>query len=324
MPAPKKEHPKEKIVLHPRNKHRERYDFKALIAVYPALGTFVKLNDYGDESIDFFDPIAVMNLNKALLKAFYHIDFWEIPKGYLCPPIPGRADYLHYVADLLAADNHHIVPRGFHVSCLDIGVGANGIYPIIGTTEYGWSFVGADIDAVSIASVAKIVEMNPVLKKRIQVRLQPDPKQIFQDIIKPGELFDVTICNPPFHASAEEAASGTLRKLSNLKGKRINKPVLNFGGKSNELWCKGGEERFVNDMISESKRFQASCLWFTTLLSKQSNVDATMRAIKKAGALEVQSIPMTQGNKSSRIVAWTFFDVKQRGKWIDSRWNPGD
>jgi 23S rRNA (adenine1618-N6)-methyltransferase len=320
MPSPKKEHPKEKLQLHPRNRHRERYDFKSLISSYPELRPFVKLNDYKDESIDFFDPAAVQHLNKALLKHFYNVEFWDIPKNYLCPPIPGRADYIHYVADLLATENKNTIPSGHPINCLDIGVGANCIYPIIGTTEYGWSFVGADIDPISIESARKIVKMNAVLSDRIELRLQPNRKHILEGIIRPDEYFDVTVCNPPFHASAADAEAGTLRKLSNLKQKKMTKPVLNFGGKNNELWCEGGEERFVADMIHESKRFKNSCLWFTTLISKQSNLSFAQKAVKNAGAAEMKTIPMSQGNKSSRIVAWSFHDFEQRRNWINRRW----
>ncbi len=316
----KKEHPKEKSELHPRNQHRVRYDFKALMESDPELHVFVKVNAYGDESIDFFDPIAVQRLNKALLKHFYKIDFWEIPKNYLCPPIPGRADYLHYIADLLAAENNNAIPRGNFINCLDIGVGANCIYPIIGTTEYGWSFVGSDIDSTSIKSATKIVEMNSFLRGRVGLRLQSDRKQILQGIIAEGDRFDVTICNPPFHASAEDALSGSVRKLSNLKGKRITKPLLNFGGQSNELWCEGGEERFIGDLIRESKLFRNSCLWFTTLVAKQYNVKFALEGIKNVGAAEVKTIPMSQGNKSSRVIAWTFLSHNERREWIDRRW----
>ena len=164
----KKEHPKEKSSLHPRNKHRERYDFKQLIDSCPELGQFVKLNNYKDESIDFFNPEAVKMLNKALLKHYYGIDNWDIPKNYLCPPIPGRADYIHHIADLLGSNNSEFqrnkIPTGNKIKCLDIGVGANCVYPIIGNKEYGWSFVGTDIDPVSIESANKIIEMNPFLK----------------------------------------------------------------------------------------------------------------------------------------------------------------
>jgi len=108
MLPPKKQHPKVKAILHPRNKHRERYDFKLLSEACPDLKQFVKLNDYGDESIDFFNPEAVKMLNKALLMHFYDVVEWDIPEGYLCSPIPGRADYVHYVADLLGRDRKSI------------------------------------------------------------------------------------------------------------------------------------------------------------------------------------------------------------------------
>jgi len=102
MAAEKKIHPEVKSRLHPRSKHINRYDFKKLIEGFPELESFVKPNKFGDESIDFSDPKAVICLNKALLKHHYGIEHWLIPEGYLCPPIPGRADYIHHIADLLS------------------------------------------------------------------------------------------------------------------------------------------------------------------------------------------------------------------------------
>ena len=81
----------EKSKLHPRNRHRERYDFKSLISTCPELAPFVARNRYNDDTIDFANPKAVLLLNKALLKHFYGIENWNIPPNYLCPPIPGRA-----------------------------------------------------------------------------------------------------------------------------------------------------------------------------------------------------------------------------------------
>ena len=58
-------------------------------------------------------------LNRALLKADYGIDFWDIPPNYLCPPIPGRVDYIHHLADLLARSNNNEIPRGPQIKALD-------------------------------------------------------------------------------------------------------------------------------------------------------------------------------------------------------------
>ena len=156
----KRKHSKEKSRLHPRSKHRERYDFKPLIASHPDLERYVKLNIYNDESIDFFDPEAVKSLNTALLKHYYDIEFWDIPKNYLCPPIPGRADYIHHIADVLSSKNFGKIPIGEQIRCLDIGVGANCVYPILGKKEYGWSFIGSDIDPNCIESSKEIVFLN--------------------------------------------------------------------------------------------------------------------------------------------------------------------
>lgn len=320
MVSKKKEHPKEKTKLHPRNKHRERYDFKQLISTLPELKKFVKLNEYGDESVDFFDPNAVKTLNQALLKQYYNITDWNIPQNYLCPPIPGRADYMHYAADLLGEMNDGNIPTGEKIKCLDIGVGANCVYPLIGNKEYGWNFIGTEIDAVAFESANKIIELNPRLKGKIEIRLQNNPKDILYGVLKKDERIDLSICNPPFHASIEEAQAGTLRKLSNLKGKKVTEASLNFGGQNNELWCKGGEIGFVRDMIRQSKQFSESVFWFTTLISKQSNLNSVYQELEKANAYDVKTIPMAQGNKNNRIVAWTFLNKEQQKKRAKEKW----
>lgn len=320
MASKKREHPKVKSSLHPRNKHRQRYDFKQLITSAPELAPFVRRNDYGDESINFFDPEAVKQLNTALLKHFYEIKQWDIPQGYLCPPIPGRADYLHHIADLLASQAGNNIPRGEKVRCFDIGMGANCIYPIIGHQEYGWSFIGSDIDPVAVAAAQKTVDGHEALKGKIALRLQTRPQQLFTGILQAEDIIDVSICNPPFHASLEEARAGSRRKVSNLKHRKVTKPVLNFGGQHKELWCEGGEVRFVGNMIAQSKSFANNCFWFSSLISKKANLEKIYRSLEKAKPTEVKTIEMGQGNKISRIVAWTFLTAEQREKWVELRW----
>lgn len=303
-------------MLHPRNKHRGRYNFNELIKCCPELSSFVGTNKYNDESIDFSNPKAVKALNTALLTHFYGITFWDIPKDYLCPPIPGRADYIHYIADLLAESNQGKIPAGKHVKCLDIGVGANCIYPVLGCKEYGWSFVGTEIDPVAVESANQIIQSNNSLKENIEIRFQHGEKDIFKGIVQDKERFSVTICNPPFHASYEDAQAGTLRKIKNLKGKKVQHATLNFGGRNNELWCDGGEKQFVQNMISQSRGFAGSCLWYTTLVSKEANLKAVYAALKKVNPVEIKTINMEQGNKISRIVAWTFLEKEKREKWV--------
>ena len=311
----KKDHPKEKDKLHPRSKHRERYDFKQLVEICPELCSFVTMNIYNDDTIDFSNPAAVKMLNRALLHHFYDIKNWDIPQNYLCPPIPGRADYIHHIADLLGSCNQGVIPTGKGVKCLDIGMGANCVYPVIGNKEYGWSFVGSDIDPVSVEWAKNIIISNPFLQDQIEIRLQPNPKDIFPGIILEQERFDISICNPTFHASFNDAQMGTRRKLNNLNRKKETKFLLNFGGQNGELWCEGGEERFIQDMILQSKQFATSCFWFSSLVSKESHLKNIYSGLENAAVAKFKTLPMGQGNKTSRIVAWTFFTPEQMLNW---------
>jgi 23S rRNA (adenine1618-N6)-methyltransferase len=320
MEKPKKTHPKIKSRLHPRNKHRERYNFKELTKSCPELEPFVIHNKYGDESVDFFNPKAVKLLNKALLKHFYHIDNWDIPSPYLVPPIPGRADYIHFMADLLSQKNFGQVPRGKTIRCLDVGMGANSIYPLIGIKEYAWSFVGAEIDSEAIAIAEKIKNANPEIDNQLEIRHQKKYQDVFFGILEKGERFEMSICNPPFHRSHEEAEASNLSKLNKLKKGGIRKSELNFGGHSSELFCEGGEEKFIKNMIRESKFFDHSIFWFSSIISKKSNLKKAYASLKKVEASEVKTIPMGQGNKSSRILAWTFLSPEEQAEWAKNRW----
>ena len=311
----------DKESLHSRNQHRSRYDFQQLINNCQELAPFVFLNEYEHESIDFSNPKAVKVLNRALLKCFYGIGNWDVPENYLCPPIPGRADYIHYMADLLGACNNEVVPIGKSISVLDIGVGANCVYPIIGHKEYGWHFVGSDIDPIAIRSAKNIIASNPSLSNFMECRQQNHLSSIFRGIVKQDEVFDISICNPPFHSSLAEAKAGTYQKWKNLGIKKTTKSNLNFGGQNSELWCKGGELGFVSKMIMESAQIPKKCFWFSSLVSKKLNLEGIYKVLQKVTPFEVKTIPMAQGQKKSRIVAWTFLDKIQQKQWQLKRWH---
>jgi|TARA_R110000737_G_scaffold345455_1_gene373968 23S rRNA (adenine1618-N6)-methyltransferase len=299
-----------KTKLHPRNKHIENYDFKELLVVCPELKEYVKDNVHGGETIDFANAEAVKLLNKALLMRYYSIDFWDIPSENLCPPIPGRADYIHYAADLLSSFYFGKVPKGPEIKVLDIGIGANCIYPILGQREYGWSFVGSEIDSKSIEAAKQIIDKNEGLAEVIEIRKQENDRDIFQGIIERGEKFQLSICNPPFHSSVEEANKGTQRKLTNLSRKRVGEVKKNFSGKSNELIYEGGEKKFIQNMIHQSFKYRHSVDWFTTLVSKEAYLKSFNALLDKLGATQVRTIPMGTGNKVSRILGWTFLEPK--------------
>lgn len=210
---------------------------------------------------------------------------------------------MHYAADLLADSNG--VPTGKQISLLDIGSGANLIYPIIANRSYGWRCVGSDIDAVALKAAQLLIDANPQLNGQISLRRQTDSSKLFHGIIKAGEYFQLTVCNPPFYRSAAEAAAANQRKRSNL-GLSANTEQRNFAGQQHELWCAGGELDFIHRMISESVDFASQVGWFSSLVSQQSHLKALQSAARSAGATEVKPIKMQQGQKSSHLLAWRF------------------
>ncbi|HSF55511.1 MAG TPA: 23S rRNA (adenine(1618)-N(6))-methyltransferase RlmF [Algoriphagus sp.] len=306
--------------LHPRNLHQGRYDLDALSQVLPELKDFIFTNEFGNRTIDFSDPKAVKALNQALLQQFYGLEFWDIPEGFLCPPIPGRADYIHYLADLLSNNNDGKLPSGAKIKVLDVGTGANLIYPIIGNACYGWKFVGSELNPKAMDSAMQILSKNPKLVPLIELRHQANSTKSFSGIIQKDEFFDLTMCNPPFHESAEAALEGSQRKVRNLTGKSSPKPELNFSGQAAELWTQGGESEFIRNMIRESLNFKNQVYWFTSLVSKEKNLKPILELLRRVGAPEQKIVDMAQGNKQSRFVAWTFLSENQRKTWSEHRW----
>lgn len=285
--------------LHPRSFHNKPYNFQELTLKVPELKQFMVKNREGADTVQFADPKAVYLLNKALLLHFYNLNFWDIPNQNLVPPIPGRADYVHYLADLLKVDNLE------ETAVLDIGTGASLVYPLIGNSVYNWNFVATDIEPKSIEIAQEIINKNPNLNSKITLRLQSEKKQILSGIIIKDDYFNAVMCNPPFFKSKKEAEAQTIRKLKGLDKRKTPKLINNFSGESNELWCNGGELSFVLNYIKESILFKTQVGWFTSLISNEDNLKSLQIELKKS-AREIKIIDMAQGNKKSRILAWRF------------------
>ena len=287
--------------MHPSNIHSKPYNFEVLTNSHDDLKKYLIKNKVGLVSIDFSKPEAVYNLNKALLKAHYGITEWSIPEGYLCPPIPGRADYIHHLNDLINSETSNTNIKG-----IDIGVGANCIYPILGAQIYNWDMVGSDINNNAIQAANSNVNLTKGLSNRIEIRHQDNNANLFEGVILKDEFFSFSMCNPPFYTTEDEAIKSNLRKLKNLN---INKhSEKNFGGRANELWCNGGEALFIKRMIKQSNLFKKQVGWFTTLVSKKEHLAKIYKQLSKLKAT-YRTINMSQGNKQSRIVAWSFINT---------------
>ena len=310
--APRK---KKATVFHPRNIHQGRYDMTALVAAYPPLAAHIIKTIGEGQSINFFDSVAVQALNTALLIKYYDISQYSLPSGSLCPPIPGRAEYIHHLADVIYAGSVPTTKTSKSPRILDIGTGANMIYPIIGIASYGWLFVGSDISTKALHHAQGLIDDNQLAG--VSLRHQPNKDLILTDIIGADEYFEAVMCNPPYYSSAEEAKAATTRKNQNLGHSSTNH--RNFGGADHELWTAGGELAFIKKMIVESSQLQTSCLWYTSLVSSKQNLIALEQALTAVQAAKVQVIPLQHGNKISHVLCWTYLNDKGRQAWRQYR-----
>ncbi|KAL3156172.1 hypothetical protein ABBQ32_012459 [Trebouxia sp. C0010 RCD-2024] len=155
-----------KLAMHPRNKYADHLpDFTALGQAFPELQIHLSLHQ-GKATIDFKKPAACKALTKALLQHDFAIT-WDVPDGQLVPPVTNRANYIHWLEDLLVLSP----PLNTEpVIGLDVGCGANCIYPLLGAALNGWRFVGTDITDIAIEWAKKNVSSNPNLAKLIEIR----------------------------------------------------------------------------------------------------------------------------------------------------------
>lgn len=288
--------------MHKKNIHKKGYDFALLSEAHPALRAHIITKPDGVSSIDFSNAISVLELNKALLKKHYGVANWDVPEGYLSPPIPSRVDYILHLGDLISGEN---------IRGLDIGTGANMIYPILGTVIYNWKMLGSEVDPDSYAA-AKALKQKIIFPKsrknaKILLRLQPERSSILKNIIKPNEYYDFTMCNPPFYSSPEEVVKANQQKN---KGLGSTTDQRNFAGKSHELWCNGGEALFVKRLIKESVQYAGQVGWFTSLIARKENLPKLQKLLTKLQATH-RVVNMYSGQKKSRFIAWRFGDKNE-------------
>lgn len=233
-------------LLHPRNTFEGTYDMKALVEASPTLVPYIipaEASRGGRATINFSDPDAVKALNSALLKKDYGVNSWDFPEGKLCPPIPGRADYLHHIADVLGECCSSHLPLGPKVRGFDVGTGASFVYPMLGAGSYGWSFIATECDKTSLDAAvlnlaANSIESNVAALEKLsspsrrsasptallsaglaasEIRLQSSSTSIFKGVLNQGEEVDFSMCNPPFYESLNAFQLASTRKQVNLK-----------------------------------------------------------------------------------------------------------
>nr|ACG29624.1 hypothetical protein [Zea mays] len=311
--------------MHPRNRYAAAApDFAALAELYPSFRPFVSVSGSGRASVDFTDFSSTRELTRVLLLHDHGVNWW-IPDGQLCPTVPNRSNYIHWIEDLLSSD---LIPpissSSARVKGFDIGTGANCIYPLLGASLLGWTFVGSDVTNVALEWAKKNVESNPHLAELIEIRnanaapsesetvvreaasekiLEPAedvamPKpHILVGVVKESESFDFCMCNPPFFESTEEAG--------------LN-PKTSCGGTAEEMVCPGGELAFITQIIEDSVSLKNSFRWFTSMIGRKANLKLLISKVREAGASVVKTTEFVQGHTARWGLAWSFIAPKPR------------
>ncbi|KAL2633020.1 hypothetical protein R1flu_004499 [Riccia fluitans] len=157
--------------MHPCNKYAEKPpDFSLFASLYPSFAPYVSYGHKKKPKIDWTDFNATRELTRVLLDHDFGIKWW-IPDGQLCPTVPNRANYIHWIDDLLS-----VYPAPWHsenfseIRGVDIGTGANCIYPLLGAALQGWHFVGTDVTPVALCWAKKNVDQNPQYAGFIEIR----------------------------------------------------------------------------------------------------------------------------------------------------------
>ncbi|CAI8617727.1 unnamed protein product [Vicia faba] len=325
--------------IHPNNKYSENPpDFPHLASLYPSFQPFLQYSHNGHPRIDWTDFNATRELTRILLLHDHSLNWW-IPDGQLCPTVPNRSNYIHWLQDLLSSNiivpdtissADHSKVRGF-----DIGTGANCIYPLLGSSLFGWTFVASDVTDVAIQWAEINVNSNPHVSELIEIRrvqcnattsglLQDEepvlsatevenlPKlpldlnacehnsyrgpPILVGVVREDEKFDFCMCNPPFFESLEEAG--------------LN-PKTACGGTSQEMVCFGGEKAFITRIIEDSTQLKHNFRWFTSMIGRKSNLKCLTSKLWEVGVTVVKTTEFVQGRTSRWGLAWSFLPIVQ-------------
>ncbi|EFJ19446.1 hypothetical protein SELMODRAFT_110877 [Selaginella moellendorffii] len=292
---------KRKRSTHPRNRYAEGSpDFAALAARYASFARYVRINpSTGRGSIDWRDYAATRELTRVLLDCDYGILGWWIPDGQLCPAVTNRANYIHWIEDLLQGFPAPGKNAEGGVLGLDIGTGASAIYPLLGASLRGWKFVATDVTSVALEWGRRNIAANPHLMELIEVRSaaknggedEEENHRLLVGVVKDEEIFDFSMCNPPFFESMEEAGMN---------------PRTACGGTPEEMVCAGGEAGFVSRLIRESVELGTKIHWYTSMVGKKSSLKALKAEIRGCGATMVKTTEFVQGKTSRWGLAWSF------------------
>ncbi|KAK6159572.1 hypothetical protein DH2020_006886 [Rehmannia glutinosa] len=328
--------------IHPRNKYADNTpDFGLLSSLYPSFEPYVFYSRDGRPKIDWTDFNATRELTRVLLLHDNGLNWW-IPDGQLCPTVPNRSNYIHWIEDLLASD---IIPAtradGDVTKGFDIGTGANCIYPLLGASILGWKFVGSDITDIAIEWANRNVNSNPHISDLIEIRRVDAEGTMYnvEELHNEGR-FDSNSTNarddgrastvPEPHLGVKKSYNGPPILLGVVKdGESFDfcmcnppffetmeeaglNPKTACGGTPEEMVCCGGEHAFITRIIEDSAKLKHTFRWYTSMVGRKFNLNILVSELWNVGATVVKTTEFVQGRTSRWGLAWSFLPPSRK------------
>jgi 23S rRNA A1618 N6-methylase RlmF len=289
--------------MHPRNPYSVPIDIAQLAGQFPDLYDHViSRSSNGRVVYDWHAPGATYAVTRALLKRDFDLD-WQQPLEHLCPPVPGRLNYLLWVEDLVLQD---AAAAAEGVCVADIGTGASAIFPLLGARRFGWSFLALDSNEEALGHARSNVERNG-LQHLISALHVPHDGSIAHALSSHPSITH-TMCNPPFFASASSDAWRLRAAAAGAGGGKVACAAV-----ERELFTEGGEVAFMTKIIQEcaASPCRGRIKWFTCMVGIKADLAALKSACSAAGAVQVRSTTFYQGQTLRWGLAWTFVREQQ-------------
>ncbi len=275
-----------------------------------------------------------IQLTRALLQALFRLKLPYLDEAHLCPPVPNRFFYLHWIHTKLlpvswAAGNDITRSRG-----LDIGAGASCIYSMLAARFFRSTMITSEIDPKSVclaranvqanhlSSMITILQVPPSfsqqqLQQQTNIRSIGGPLQRSiegwfhhrqeNSVPNNGTSTDLTLdfvmTNPPFYDPSSMEIStarvGDGRARTNMTVSEGNYP--------------GGEIGFVIEMIEDSLRMssnQNSCSfhasWYSSMLGKKTSLVKLQKLLLHLlGPAHIETTEYGPGHYTRWFLAWS-------------------
>lgn len=273
-------------------------------------------------SLKLFDPKSRLFFARLMLKKYFDVQKYPLPLGYLIPNVSGRFYSLILLKKLIEKkeaeqlqsgnsiisktqvealfferEEKRVHKNGQKRRIIDLGVGANCIFPLLAAKAFDWKVLGFEKNEKSYKIAQEIITSNN-LEKEITLECNATYERLIFDFFtkfRSGEedhVHDALICNPPFYFNFKDF------KKRKRKG---------FTGKPHEVICEGGEVRFAKSLITESEMLRKKIRWFSLYLSEKSSMFALKRKLDSLDSVSRvfhRIIPL--GKKKRFFLAWTF------------------